>query len=179
MLVVTGALGNIGRRVVEHFGPAVGVDRQTGTDITRDLASDDYDATGLTSALREARTLIHLGTSADPDAPPDIHLAATLGTTRLVHACTRADVPHLILASSNWAAPSDPALEMNAYGQSKRVVEALAAIYGAVPDRKAHALRLGWMPRNPADVAVAPDWLQRDYWPDEVLFDRIASLLPG
>lgn len=179
MLMVTGALGNVGKRIMARFAPAIGVDRRAGSDITCDLAIDDYDATGITAALRTAHALIHLGTNADPDAAPDIHLTATLGTTRLVHACAGSAVPHLILASSNWAAPSDPALAGNAYGQSKRAVEALASIYGAAPGRTAHALRLGWIPGNPADVATAPDWLKQDHWPDDELFARVAALLPA
>jgi nucleoside-diphosphate-sugar epimerase len=66
---------------------------------------------------------------------------------------------------------------MNAYGHSKRVFEAMALMYNMTPGRHCVALRIGWVPHDPADVATADAWLQANYWPDEHLIGQIRAAL--
>ncbi len=176
-VVITGSEGNIGRRLRRVFPAVVGIDRAAGAEIQVDLGVADFEAPELVAALAGAEAVIHLGTSPHPDGPAEDHLAAVLNSARLVDACARADVPKLVLASSGWAAPENIGQELNAYGQSKRAMEALAGIYSAMPGRRAVALRIGWVPRDASQVAGAEEWLQRDYWDDETVAARFRAAL--
>ena len=168
-VIITGSQGNIGRRLMRAFPESIGVDRVEGARIVADLADCSYGAGALAAALKNARCVIHLATSADPDAAPEVHLAAVSATARLVQACFHAGVPRIVLPSSDWAEPRDTAIQINAYGHSKRAIEALAAIYGSREGFHSVALRIGWVPGSEAELQAAPDWLRANYWPDEKL----------
>jgi hypothetical protein len=61
-------------------------------------------------------------------------------------------------------------------------MEALADMYSLAPDRTAVALRVGWVPLSPDEVAAAPEWLGANYWDDSRLvaeFRRALGLPPG
>ena len=181
-VIITGSQGNIGRRLMRAFPEAIGVDRAPGADINADLAGCSYREGALAAALKNARCVIHLATSADPDAMPEVHLAAVTTTARLVEACFHTGVPRIVLPSSDWAEPRDPAIQINAYGYSKRAIEALAAIYGSREGFRAVALRIGWVPGSEAELQAAPDWLRANYWPDEMLisaFREAAGMAPS
>lgn len=178
-IVITGSEGNIGRRLRKVFPDVVGIDRVPGAEIQVDLGEADYGAPELVAALASAAGVIHLGTSPHPDGPPEDHLAAVINSARLVQACAAADVPKLVLASSGWAAPESIGQELNAYGQSKRALEALAGIYSEMPGRRAVALRIGWVPRDVSQVAQADEWLQRGYWDDDTVAARFKAALDG
>ncbi len=164
-IVITGSEGNIGRRLRPAFPGAIGIDVRRGADIVADLATVDFSRRVIAEALSGADAVIHLATSADPDAADDVHWTAVANTSRLVAACAHAGVARIVLASSDWAAPKD-GLAVNAYGASKRVIEALAAMYALGPGRSAVALRVGWVPSSADEIAAAPDWLRASHWDD-------------
>jgi nucleoside-diphosphate-sugar epimerase len=164
-LVITGSEGNIGRRLKAAFADTVGIDLARGADIVADLATIDYHRRVIAEALANAEAVVHLATSANPDASDDVHWHAVANTARLFAACAHAGVPRVVVASSDWAEPKN-GMTVNAYGHSKRVMEALAAMYALAPGRAAVALRVGWVPRSADEVAGAPDWLRANYWDD-------------
>jgi nucleoside-diphosphate-sugar epimerase len=182
-VIITGSQGNIGRRLMRAFPQAIGVDRAPGADIVIDLADCDYREGAIAEALKGARCVIHLATSADPDAMPEVHIAAVAATARLVEAGFHSGVPRIVLPSSDWAEPRDPRLRINAYGHSKRAIEALAAMYNSRTGLHAVALRIGWVPGSEAELQAAPDWLRANHWPDEKLIsafrEAAAIAAPG
>lgn len=175
-LLITGALGNIGRRVMNAYPDAIGLDRVAGTDITYDLSDPSPLPEALERALESVAAIVHLGTVANPDAPEAEHFNATIGATRLVKAAALHTVPKLVLASSNWAEPTE-GLYLNAYAYSKRIIEELAEMYRLEDNRDAVALRIGWVPRHVSEVDNAEDWLAADYWDDARLLQEIATAL--
>ncbi|MCR4282366.1 MAG: NAD-dependent epimerase/dehydratase family protein [Bauldia sp.] len=164
-IVITGSEGNIGRRLRAVFPDAVGIDVARGADILADLATVDYQRRVINEALTNAEAVVHLATSADPEATDDVHWQAVANAARLIAACAHAGVPRIVVASSDWAEPKN-GLAVDAYGHSKRVMEALAAMYALAPGRAAMALRVGWVPRSADEVAGAPEWLRANYWDD-------------
>ena len=178
-LIIIGSQGNIGRKLMAAFPGALGIDRAPGADIVTDLASIDYDAPDVRRAFERADGLIHVGTSAAVDDPPAVHWAAVTATARLMAACDRYDIRRVVLPSSDWAQPKTrwAAHELNAYGHSKRVFEAMAETYNATPDRWAVALRFGWVPRHPDELTNASEWLRANYWDDERLIGQVRAAL--
>jgi nucleoside-diphosphate-sugar epimerase len=85
----------------------------------------------------------------------------------------------VVLPSSDWAEPKTrwAHLEMNAYGHSKRIFEAMALMYNMTPGRHCVALRIGWVPHDPAEVAKAEPWLQANYWTDAHLIAQVKAAL--
>lgn len=175
-LVITGSEGTIGRRLKAAFPGAIGIDVAGGADIVADLGVLDYTRHFIAETLRNADAVIHLATSADPDAPSDVHWQAVANAARLVAACAHAGVPAIVIASSDWAEPKN-GLSANAYGHSKRVMEALAAMYALAPDRRAVALRVGWVPQSEGEVAAAPGWLRANYWDNARLVAEFRAAL--
>lgn len=164
-IVVTGSEGNIGRRLKAALPDVVGIDRVAGADVVVDLATVDYRNLAMQTALRTADALVHLATNANADAKEAVHWDAVATAARLMAACAEAEVPRVVLASSDWAEPKN-GLTINAYGWSKRAIEAMAAMYDLVPDRTAVALRVGWVPQSGEEVADAAAWLRDAYWDD-------------
>ena len=175
-LIITGSQGNIGRRLMAAFPGAVGIDRDPGADIVDDLATIDYQSTVVRRALEGCDGLVHLATSADPEAPELVHWRAVAEGARLVEACAGCDVPRLVLPSSDWAEPKW-GFEINAYGHSKLVFESMAAMYDLAPGRRAVALRYGWVPADEDEVEAAPDWLRANYWDDTRLIAEVKTAL--
>jgi nucleoside-diphosphate-sugar epimerase len=175
-LVIAGSEGNIGRRLKVAFPDAIGIDVRRGADIVADLATVDFSRAVIAEALTRADAVVHLATSADPDAPDDIHWQAVANGARLFAACAHAGVPRIVVASSDWAEPKN-GMTTNAYGQSKRVMEALAAMYSLAPGRDAVALRVGWVPASADEVPLAPDWLRDNYWDDARLLTEFRRAL--
>ena len=178
-IIIIGAQGNIGRRLMPVYPGAIGIDRMAGADIVADLGSIDYDAPEVRAAFERAQGLIHVATSADVNDPPAVHWAAVRDAARLLAACDRYDIEHVVLPSSDWAQPRTrwAAHEINAYGHSKRVFEAMAEMYNMTPGRWAVALRFGWVPQSADDLATASDWLRANYWDDERLIGQVRGAL--
>lgn len=178
-IVITGSEGNIGRRLKKAFPGAIGIDVLPGADIVGDLATMDFERRLISETLTRADAVVHLATSADPDASDNVHWTAVANAARLFAACAAAGVPVIVAASSDWAEPRN-GRAINAYGMSKRVIEALCAMYALAPDRRAVALRVGWVPNSPAALEGAEEWLRVNYWDDARLIRefRIALGMP-
>lgn len=174
-LIITGSEGTIGRRLRPAFPGCIGIDRAAGAEIQADLSTVDYGDPPIVAALRGADALIHLATSADPDAPEAVHWQAVIDAARLFAACAAQGVGRVIVASSDWAAPKHGAA-INSYGRSKLALESLAAMYAAGP-RSARIIRVGWVPHDPAALAAAPDWLRRNHWDDDRLIEEFRRAL--
>ncbi|WP_026871446.1 NAD-dependent epimerase/dehydratase family protein [Inquilinus limosus] len=175
-LIITGSEGNIGRRLRRAFPGCIGIDRAAGAEIRADLSIVDYGDPAIAAVLRGADALIHLATSADPDAPEAVHWQAVVDAARLFAACAAHGVGRIVVASSDWAAPKNGAA-INSYGRSKLALESLAAMYAA-GQRSARVIRVGWVPHDPAELAAAPDWLRRNCWDDDRLAAEFRRALP-
>jgi nucleoside-diphosphate-sugar epimerase len=178
-IIIVGAMGNIGRRLMQAFPEAIGIDRVRGARIVADLSRIEYDSPELRQAFEAADGVIHVATSANVRDADAVHWRAVVDTARLVQACDRYNIRRLVLPSSDWAEPKTrwPDFELNAYAHSKRVIEAMALMYNVTPGRHAVALRFGWVPNDPADVAKAEPWLQANYWDDERLIAQVKTAL--
>lgn len=176
-LIIVGSCGNIGRRLLAAFPTALGIDRHPDADIVADLSAIDFDAAAVRRAFESCDGLVHVATSANIDDPDAVHWRAVVDTARLVEACARYGVPRLVLPSSDWAEPKVAMAEINVYGHSKRVLEAMAAMYAMTPGRRAVALRLGWVPRDPGELEQAEPWLRANYWDDTRLVAEVTAAL--
>jgi hypothetical protein len=178
-VLIFGSMGNIGRRLKRAFPDAVGIDRVEGADIVADLATIAYDAPEIREAFARADGVIHVATSANVEAPDAAHWEAVVATARLMQACDRHAIPRVVLPSSDWAEPKTrwAQHEMNAYGHSKRAFEAMALMYNMTPGRHCVALRIGWVPHDPSEVARAEPWLQANYWDDDTLIAQVRTAL--
>jgi nucleoside-diphosphate-sugar epimerase len=178
-IIVIGSMGNIGRRLLAAFPGAIGIDRVAGADIVASLADIDYDAPAVKAAFEKADGLIHVATSANVDDPDAVHWDAVVGTARLLQACDRYGIKRVVIPSSDWAAPETRwhEHEINAYGHSKRVLEAMAAMYNMTPGRRCVALRIGWVAPDAETVARADPWLQANYWDTDKLVLQMRSAL--
>ena len=108
-----------------------------------------------------------------------MHWQAVADTARLLAACDRYDVRRVVIPSSDWADPKTrwAAQNINAYGHSKRVFEAMAQMYNVKPDRHCVALCIGWVARNAEEVAHADPWLRANYWDDARLIGQMQAAL--
>lgn len=175
-LLVIGAMGNIGRRLMAAFPGSVGMDRVPGADIVADLATIDYAAPAIRDVLASVDGVIHVATSADVDAPDDLYYQAVIDAARLLDACQRVPVPRVILPSSDWAEPKAGWVKINTYGHSKRVFETMAAMYQHSTGMRCIALRIGWV-APPGDLEGAAAWLKANYWSTERLLAEVAIAL--
>jgi nucleoside-diphosphate-sugar epimerase len=175
-ILITGAAGNIGRRLMAGLPETVGLDRIAGSDIHADLGTVNFRRDPLRAALAAAEAVIHLATNSDPKAPASLHWQAIGDTARLLAACAAAKVPRVVLPSSDWAEPG-PGMRPNAYGHSKRVIEAMAAMYMQDTGLTAIALRIGWVPGSAGELQRAPDWLAARYWDDARLVAEFRNAL--
>ncbi len=169
-IVITGSEGNIGRRLKAAFPGSTGIDIVRGADILADLGTIDYERALIRATLANADAVVHLAADHRPEAPDDAHWQSVANAARLFAACAHLNVPRIVAASSDWAEPKKAMLEagltVNAYSHSKRVMEALAAMYCLKPGRVAVALRVGWIPRDPSELTTAAPWLLANYWDD-------------
>lgn len=176
-LFVTGSMGTVGRKVMQTFPGSIGLDIRPGADIVADLATVDYTQSDIAAALAEVDALVHLATNPDPEAPDAVHWQAVANAAGLLEASHGASLANVVLASSNWADPKGPRITINTYGHSKRVFEAMAAMYSSTPGRRGTALRIGWVPASTSDLDEAPGWLQANYWDDTRLIAELRSAL--
>ncbi len=178
-VIIVGAMGNIGRRLMPAFPGAVGIDRMEGADIVASLSEIDYDAPPVRAAFESADGLIHVATSANVNDPDAVHWQAVADAARLLTACDRFDIRRVVLPSSDWADPKTrwAAHNINAYGYSKRVFEAMAHMYSSKPDRHCVALRIGWVPRDAEEVAQMDAALRTNCWDDARLIGQMQAAL--
>ena len=174
-LIITGSEGNIGRRLRAAYPGSIGIDVAAGAEIAADLAGIDYDAPDIRAAFERADGVIHLATSARPQDAGAIHYQAVTNTARLVAACAGFGIKRLVLASSDWAEPKTLMAKINTYGYSKRVFEAMAAMYSHSTGH-AVALRFGWVPHDPPGPDT-PQWLLDNYWDDARLLAEVRAAL--
>jgi len=179
MLIIIGSMGNIGRRLMKAFPGSIGIDREPGADIVADIATIDYDAHAVRAAFEKADGVIHVATSAHVEAPDAAHWEAVVGAARLMQACDRFNIRRVVLPSSDWADPKTrwAVHDMNAYGHSKLLLEAMAHMYNMKPGRTCVALRIGWVAHDPAIVANSADWLQANVWDDARLIGQMKAAL--
>jgi nucleoside-diphosphate-sugar epimerase len=175
-LIIIGSEGNVGRRLMAAFPGAIGIDRAPGADIVADLGTIDYDAPDVRAVFESTEGVVHVGTAPQPQAPDEIHYAAVTAAARLLEACLRYKVPRLVLPSSGWADPKPEFGPINAYGHSKRVFEAMAAMYGNTGARSV-ALRIGWVALSQKEVDEAYPALLADYWDTDTLVSRVKEAL--
>ena len=177
-VLIFGAMGNIGRRIMPAFPGAIGIDRVAGADVVADLATIDYTSPEIVAAFEQADGVIHVATSANTEDPDAVHWAAVTATARLLEACDRHDIKRVVIPSSDWAEPKTrwAMHEQNAYGWSKGVFEAMARMYNVQPHRHCVALRIGWV-TDYANVLKADQWLQANYWDDARLIGQMQAAL--
>jgi nucleoside-diphosphate-sugar epimerase len=100
-ILIFGAMGNIGRRLMPAFPGAIGIDRVPGADIVADLATIDYTAPEIAAAFEKADGVINVATSANTGDPDAVHWAAVTATARLLEACDRHDIKRVVIPSSD------------------------------------------------------------------------------
>jgi nucleoside-diphosphate-sugar epimerase len=178
-IIIIGAMGNIGRRLRAAFPDSIGIDRVPGADIVASLSEIDYDSPEVRAAFEKADGLIHVATSPNVGAADAVHWQAVVDTARLLAACDRYDIGRLVIPSSDWADPKTrwANQDLNAYGHSKRVFEAMAHMYNVKPGRHCVALRIGWVAHDIEDVRRADLWLQANYWDDARLIGQMQAAL--
>ena len=111
VIIIVGAMGNIGRRLMQAFPNAVGIDRMRGADLVCDLRNIDYDTAEIRRLFESADALIHLATSSNVDDPEAVHWRGVVETARLVEACARYNIRRVVLPvvrlgrAEGWMAP--------------------------------------------------------------------------
>lgn len=175
-VIITGSEGNIGRRLRRAFPDCVGIDIKPGADIRANLEFIDYASAEVRYAFERAEALIHLATTADPEAPEETHWLSVVNSARLIAACATRNVARLAVASSDLADPVE-GVEVTAYGHSKRVLEIMAAMYDHDPRRRGRAVRVGWVPHDPSELETASEPLRASYWSDRKLVQAFRRAL--
>jgi nucleoside-diphosphate-sugar epimerase len=182
-VLVTGALGNIGRKLCEAWAgryELIRVDREDDPDdpdlIVADLADWDEEWAAL---FEEADVVVHLAANPDETAPwPDLVAPNLDATANVLMAAVQAGLDRVVLASSTHVAGGYrtagvelaitthlPALPANAYGASKLMAERLGRSLAASTGLTVVALRLGWVqsganaPETLGDSEYASVWL--------------------
>lgn len=167
-ILVTGALGVVGRKLMPHLDGPIGLDKLRGTDFHADLSTVDFADAAVAAVLLRSKAVVHLATNANPQAPDDEHWIGVANSARLFAACRRAGVPRLVAASSSWADPH-PAQTDNAYGRAKRVLEAMVEMYAVTPGFSGASIRIGFVPRSAGALQRAKDDERALLWSDEEL----------
>lgn len=174
-IAITGAAGNLGRRLRIHWWDRadlelVLLDRATGDDpaiVPADLAQ--WDA-GWVDCLTGVDTVVHLAANADPHAELDALAGPNIAAVRhLFRAAALKGVSRVILASSVWAmagrAGDSHAIHAddadpgdNAYGASKRFAENLAREQALSGGPTTIALRIGGCPPGANPPLRKTEW---------------------
>lgn len=181
-VLLLGALGTVGSLLRRGLPGAtghrvLGADRLPGAEWQWDLDAVDYAEPGVAAALTGADIVVHVATSPDPGADAAVHWQAVSSAARLLQACNTYGVPAVLLPSSGWAEPASVGLVQNSYGRSKQVLESMARMYAQHPGRAAEALRIGWVPHRPGDLAGADPAIAATYWPPERVVSEFAAAL--
>jgi len=132
-IIVTGAGGFVGRRLVERLasrgGAVVGIGRGNAPDnwpaAARWLKADLTDPPAYEAALADAACVLHLAAVTGKASPADYQRGNVETTRALLSACERAGVSRFVFVSTIAAKFADQ--RFYAYAQSKLAAEALVA----------------------------------------------------
>lgn len=138
-MIITGAKGIVGSRLMRAFPSAIGLDLVSGHDLVDPTA-------GYWEHFRNQDAVLHLA-AVTSTRDGDTHIDSVVAATNVISACVRHGIPRLIFASSTWAEPRDDR-PMTAYGHSKRAVEEMLRLFAMKPNRSAVAVRIGCVPRG-------------------------------
>ena len=200
-VLITGANGNIGRKLRAAWGDAydlVLIDAESGDDpevVAADLA--DWDASWV-DLFEGVDTVIHLAANPSEHASWEALTRPNLDALcNVFHAAALAGVDRVIYASSNHAmggyrdlgdmpiTVNLPARPGNPYGAAKFFGERLAKSFAAAFQVSVIALRLGWVQPDANRAETLPDDWSRSLWLSDAdmvrLFDRSveSELDPG
>jgi UDP-glucose 4-epimerase len=188
-VVVTGGAGFIGTNlcralVRDGFGEVVAFDNLSSGDAENIadhgielVEADIRDRTALDRSLPGATTVVHL--AARPSVPRSIedpvesHLNNTWGTLQVLEAARRAEVPHIVVASSSSVYGANPTLPksedlkpspLSPYAAQKLATEAYALAHGHCFDLDVLVLRFfnvfgPYQPAGHAYAAVVPAFI--------------------
>lgn len=183
LVVVTGASGVVGRRVVaalERVARLRLVDRRAVDEVpptAEQTVLDLRDDEAWEIAIRDADVVVHLAGNASPsqDARTVIHEVAELAAG-LADALERSEVRHVVMASSihtlgrhdvaghRPVRASDPVWPCCDYGAAKVFAEEVLALACIERDAVFTALRLGLVGWKPVDVQYQSNWTSdRDF----------------
>lgn len=180
-VVVTGACGNIGRKLCAAWAglyDLIRVDRAPGPDDADVVAADLADWDDHWPALFEgADVVVHLAANGDPDATWEEVVRPNLdATAHVLHAAALAGVQRVVFASSNHAmggyrdrgdgpiGEDLPPLPDGPYGASKLVGERLGRAAAAAFELEFIAVRIGWVQTGENRRGTLPDAWSRGYW---------------
>ncbi|WP_164990481.1 NAD-dependent epimerase/dehydratase family protein [Agromyces albus] len=183
LVVVTGASGVVGRRVVAALDGVARmrlVDRRAPTDApptAERVVVDLREHEGWDTVIRDADVVVHLAGNASPfqDARTVIHEVAELAAG-LADAVERSNVRHLVMASSihtlgrhdvaghRPVRASDPVWPCCDYGAGKVFAEDVLGLACMQRDAVFTALRLGLVGWKPVDALYRSNWTSdRDF----------------
>lgn len=179
---ITGAAGRIGsdlrqalagdgvRLVSVDVAPVQPV--HDGEQVHRLDVADVADLDGLARALTGCDGVVHLAGIPDEADFHDLAEINIVGTYHALEAARRAEVPRLVLASSNRVTgcydvattvdPGVPPRPDGFYGVSKVAGEALCRLYVDKFGLRTVALRIGSYEERPVSARHARTWLSRD-----------------
>lgn len=174
-ILITGAAGKIAAALRPHLAARHGivlrlVDKAAGNDLELHHADLTEAGSAWTSLLEGADAVIHLAANASPDANwPELTGPNIDATLNLYRAAAARKVPHVILASSIWAAAGrcadtaaiDAACQDpggNPYGASKLIAERIAQGFWRSDGIATTVLRIGAFTTAPASDGLRAGW---------------------
>jgi nucleoside-diphosphate-sugar epimerase len=172
-MIVTGAKGIVGSRLMRVFPSAVELDRVSGHDLT-DATASFWDL------FRGQDAVLHLAAITET-RDGDTHLDSLAAAMNVISACIRHRVPRVVFASSTWAEPRDDR-PMTAYGHGKRAVEEVLKMFALDPERAAVAVRIGCVVREGFPLELLDPLCRSLYQSDTELADvfrRALAAPPG
>jgi nucleoside-diphosphate-sugar epimerase len=183
-VVVTGAAGNLGRKICDHLAQSGRCDLRLldlEADPARGVVQADLSAPSETWAahLIGADTIVHLAANANPDASWDELIAPNLDVVLLLYlAAAKAGVRRIILASSSWVvrsyrfqpgvlcASTPPNPGASRYGATKLFAERVGKAFFDAHGLSTVVLRIGAClppPNTQARSRTTSEWDQ-DCW---------------
>lgn len=182
LILVTGSAGRIGQAVVKELQrrgqPVRGFDLRPTPGLVDSCVGGITDADALQRALAGVTTLIHLAaTPDDADFVSELLPNNLLGVYLVFEAARKAGVRRMILASSGQVVwhqrlrgplPIDANVQVTPrywYAATKVFLEAAGRAYSETHGISVIAVRLGWCPRTPGQVAeIAADRAFQDVY---------------
>lgn len=182
-VLVTGSAGRVGRAAVRGLIAAehtvVGFDRSpTPTPPDRYIRGEITDAVALREAVAGVDCVVHLAAAPDDAVPPgqddnflsELVPANLIGVYQVLEACRKGGVKRLILASTGQVIEGHrrdqnlpvtvtaPFRPRYLYACTKVFAEMAGRVYAERHGLTVLAVRLGWCPRDPGQVAeIAAD----------------------
>ena len=178
-VVITGAVGNVGRKLRAHLEARGGYalrlfDIAAGDDPAVRKADFSTPDPAWESAFAGADVVVHLAAAASAGADWKALTGPNVdGVLNVYLAAARQGVRHVVLASSVWAmrgcadpqiAASDPDPGGNAYGASKLFAERVALAFWRSHGISTVAIRLGGCRPGDNPPAPGPDRWEEEVW---------------